>query len=322
MLIIYYKCLKRKESKEKMSNSVKLAKNVSVNDLEYEGPMKNSYGGKFARVKSGGRWLLVQSPKMSSPFGVNKWENQNASGSTTASYSIEVSFNGYEEDDNGEPRDHKVREFYDKVREMEDHLIDHATDNSYEWFEQEDVERGTAKTLLRSCVRFSKDKATGRESKKYAPRMKFNIPVYDGQLSTNCHVFDSDNQELKTIEEIQAYASGKCQVVVISRCDKVTFNGAKYGYKWMVQQMKIIPSSNGLNNYAFIDEDGSSSQSSSQSSSTVNIVDDEDDVELEEEVSDDVDELDQEESDDEEPIPPPKKKKVVKKRGRKKKNDN
>jgi len=303
-----------------MSNSVKLAKNVSVEDLEYEGPMKNSYGGKFARVKSGGRWLLVQSPKMSSPFGVNKWENQNASGSTTASYSIEVSFNGYEEDENGEPRDHKVREFYDKVREMEDHLIDNATDNSYEWFEQEDVERGTAKTLLRSCVRFSKDKTTGRESKKYPPRMKFNIPVYDGQLSTNCHIFDQDNNELKTIEDIQTYASGKCQVVVISRCDKVTFNGAKYGYKWMVQQMKIIPSSNGLNNYAFIDEDGGGS---SQSTVATNMVDDEDDVELEEDVSDDVDELDQEESDEEpEPTPPPpKKKKVVKKRGRKKKSE-
>ena len=309
----------KKERKEKMSNSVKLAKNVSVDDLEYEGPMKNSYGGKFARVKSGGRWLLVQSPKMSSPFGVNKWENQNASGSTTASYSIEVSFNGYEEDEEGEPRDHKVREFYDKVREMEDRLIDYATDNSYEWFEQEDTSRDVSKTLLRSCVRFSKDKTTGRESKKYAPRMKFNIPVYDGQLSTNCHVFDQDNNELKTIEEIQSYASGKCQVVVISRCDKVTFNGAKYGYKWMVQQMKIIPSSNGLNNYAFIDEDGNSSTQVSSSSAT--LVDD-DDVELDEEVSDDVDELDQEESEEEqEPTPPPKKKKVVKKRGRKKKSD-
>ena len=303
-----------------MSNSVKLAKNVSVNDLEYEGPMKNSYGGKFARVKSGGRWLLVQSPKMSSPFGVNKWENQNASGSTTASYSIEVSFNGYEEDENGEPRDHKVREFYDKVREMEDKLIDHATDNSYEWFEQEDTTRDVSKTLLRSCVRFSKDKTTGRVSKKYAPRMKFNIPVYDGQLSTNCHVFDSENNELKTIEEIQTYASGKCQVVVISRCDKVTFNGAKYGYKWMVQQMKIIPSTNGLNSYAFIDDDGSGS---TQPSSSPSIVED-DDVELDDDdVSDDVDELDQDESEEEEaePTPPPKKKKVVKKRTRKKKND-
>jgi len=270
-------------------------------------------------VKSGGRWLLVQSPKMSSPFGVNKWENQNASGSTTASYSIEVSFNGYEEDEHGEPRDHKVREFYDKVREMEDKLIDHATDNSYEWFEQEDTSRDVSKTLLRSCVRFSKDKTTGRESKKYAPRMKFNIPVYDGQLSTNCHVFDSENNELKTIEEIQSYASGKCQVVVISRCDKVTFNGAKYGYKWMVQQMKIIPSTNGLNSYAFIDDDGSGS---TQSSSSPSIVED-DDVELDDDdVSDDVDELDQDESDEEaEPTPPPKKKKVVKKRARKKKND-
>ena len=299
-----------------MSNSVKLAKNVSVNELEFEGPMKNSYGGKFARVKNNGRWLLIQTPEMSSPFGVNKWENVNGAGTTTASYSIEVSFNGIEEDDNGEPMDHKVRSFYDKVHEMEEHLIDHAKENCYEWFEQESVTRDVSKTLLRTSTRYSKDKTTGRESKKYPPRMKFNIPVYDGQLGYGCHIFDKDNQELTTIEDIQNYSSGKCQVVIIAKCDKVTFNGAKYGYKWMIQQMKVIPSSSGLNTYAFIDEDGGGGASSSAT-----VVKDDDDVELDDdEVSDDMDELDQEDESEEEPEPeptPPPKKKVVKKRGRK-----
>ena len=277
--------------------------------------MKNSYGGKFARVKYQDRWLLIQSPEMSSPFGVSKWENTNSSGSTTASYSIEVSFNGYEDTEDGEPRNVKVRTFHDKVREMEDYLIDHAKDNCYEWFEQEDVTRDVSKTLLRSCVRFSKDKTTGRESKKYPPRMKFNIPVYDGQLGYGCHIFDKDNTELTSIEDIQNYSSGKCQVIIIAKCDKVTFNGAKYGYKWMIQQMKVIPSSSGLNSYAFINDDDATNNSTQS-----NVVDDDDDVDLDD-VSDDVDELDQDESEEEEVVePPPPVKKVVKKRGRKKKN--
>ena len=74
-------------------SSVKLAKNVSVEHVEFEGPMKNSYGGKFAKVKYEGRWLLLQTPQMSSPFGVNAWENTNQSGSTNTTYSIDVSFN-------------------------------------------------------------------------------------------------------------------------------------------------------------------------------------------------------------------------------------
>ena len=291
--------------------SVNLAKNVDVNALEFEGPMVNAYGGKSSKVKYNGRWLLVQTPTMTSPFGVNKWENTSQSGSTNAAYSLDVSFNGYEDNEDGEPRDKKVRTFYDKVREMEDALIDHAKDNSYTWFEQENSTRDVAKTLLRSAVKFSKDKTTGRENKKYAPRMKFNLPVWEGRMS--CKVFNNEGEEIKSIEEVEEYASGRCQVVIIAKCDKVTFNGAKYGFKWVIQQMKVIPSTNTLDRYAFIDE-------SSTTSSSVNIVDDDDinvDDDDDDEVSDDVDELDQESSEEEEVVAPPPKK-VVKKRGRKK----
>ena len=296
--------------------SVKLAKNINVGDIEFEGPITNTYGGKSAKVKSGGRWLLVQTPEMSSPFGVNKWENQSQSGAVNAAYSIDVSFNGYEDNEDGGPRNVKVRTFYDKVREMEDALIDHAKDNSYTWFEQEDASREVAKTLLRSGVKFSKDKATGRETKKYAPRMKFNLPVWEGRM--NCKVFNSDGVEIKTIEEVQTYASGRCKVTIIAKCDKVTFNGAKYGYKWTIQQMLVTPASNGLDNYAFIEDSPVSGASSDTKTTFV----DDDDVDVEDdEVSDDVDELDQDDSEEEEEeeVAPPPPKKVVKKRGRKKK---
>lgn len=294
--------------------SVNLARNVNVDAIEFEGPQVNTYGGKSAKIKYNGRWLLVQTPTMNSPFGVNKWENMNQSGATNASYSIDVSFNGYEDSEDGEPRDKKVREFYDKVREMEDALIDHAKDNSYTWYDQESSTRDVAKTLLRSGVKFSKDKTTGRETKKYAPRMKFNLPVWEGRMS--CKVFTNEGEEIKSIDEVESYASGRCQVVIIAKCDKVTFNGAKYGFKWVIQQMKVVPSTNTLDRYAFIDESSSSSASSS-----VNIVDDDDvqvDDEASDEVSDDVDELDQESSEEEEEVAPPPPKKVVKKRGRKK----
>ena len=294
--------------------SVNLARNVDVGEVSFEGPSVNAYGGKSAKVKYGGRWLLLQTPKMSSPFGLNKWENTSQSGSTHASYSIDVSFNGYEDNEDGEPRDQKVREFYDKAREMEDHLIDHAKENSYTWFDQEDASREVAQTLLRSSLRFSKDKTTGRESKKYPPRMKFNLPVWEGRMS--CKVFTDNGEELTTVEEVEAFASGRCQVCIIAKCDKVTFNGAKYGYKWVIQQMKVIPSTNSLDKYAFIDEDGSSKHTASV---TTTIVDD-DDVDVDDdEVSDDVDELDQESEEEEEEVVAPPPKVVKKKRGRKKK---
>ena len=293
--------------------SVSLAKNVNVGDMEFEVPMTNAYGGKSAKVKSKGRWLLVQTPEMNTPFGVNKWENTNGAGTINTSYSIDVSFNGYEDNEDGEPRNAKVRTFYDKVREMEDRLIDHAKDNSYTWFEQEDGSRDVAKTLLRSGIKFSKDKTTGRESKKYPPRMKFNLPVWEGRMS--CKVFNSSGEEITSIEEVETYAAGRCKITIIAKCDKVTFNGAKYGYKWSIQQMKVTPSSNNLDKYAFVDDESTTSQMSVNIvDDDVHVVDDDDDV------SDDVDELDQEESDEEEEVvvaPPPKK--VIKKRARKKK---
>ena len=99
---------------------------------------------------------------------------------------------------------HRFAEEFDvyvhRSREMEDALIDHAKDNSYTWYDQESSTRDVAKTLLRSGVKFSKDKTTGRETKKYAPRMKFNLPVWEGRMS--CKVFSNEGEEIKSIEEV------------------------------------------------------------------------------------------------------------------------
>ena len=245
-----------------MSNSINLAKNVDTNAVTYDGPMANNYGGKYAKVLHKGSWLLIQTPKILSPFGINVYEDTDKkSGEVKGkSYSIDVSFNGYEPyEGEDEPSKPKVKELYDLVANMESHLIKHATENSFSWVDDEDASEVVCKALLRSGIKWSKDKDTGRINKKYAPRIKLNLPVWDDGMGFKAFL-DSPDNPITDMESLLKVASGKCDIVAIVKCDKVTFNGGKYGYKWNVQQLKVYSSTSNMSGYSFIedsdDEDG------------------------------------------------------------------
>ena len=100
--------------------SINLAKQVQTTEINYEGPLANNYGGKYAKVKYQGRWLLVQTPKMLAPYGMSIYEEKDSKGNPTGrkTYSLDVSFNGYqpaENSDSDEPQRPSVRQMYDLV---------------------------------------------------------------------------------------------------------------------------------------------------------------------------------------------------------------
>jgi hypothetical protein len=119
----------------------------------------------------------------------------------------------------------------------------------------DDADAGEAvcKALLRTSVKWSKDKVTKQINKKYAPRLKLNLPVWDDGMGFKAYL-DTKNNPITTIDELEKVMSGRCEVVAIGKCDKVTFNGGKYGYKWSVQQLKVYSSTSKLNTYAFIED--------------------------------------------------------------------
>lgn len=307
--------------------SINLAKQVQTTEINYEGPLANNYGGKYAKVKYQGRWLLVQTPKMLAPYGMSIYEEKDSKGNPTGkkTYSLDVSFNGYqpaENSDSDEPQRPSVRQMYDLVDNMQEGLVDHAHQNNFTWVDNPDASREVCKALLRSCIKWSRDKETKQIIKKYAPKMKLNLPVYEDGMGFKAFV-DGKSTEIKTIEELERVLSGRSDVVAIIKCDKVTFNGGKYGFKWTVAQLKVYSSTNALSSYAFIEdsdqeEEAYSSKTTEDSSEHqhVNVVEDSEE--------DDEDELDNEVSSEEEeeevakpPSPPPTKKKVVRRRKKK-----
>ena len=238
------------------NNSINLAKHVDIDALTFEGPLANNYGGKYAKVLHKGSWLLIQTPKILCPFGINVYEDTDKKTGEVLkkSYSLDVSFNGYMPiDDGDEASKPKVKELYDLVTGMENKLIKHATENSFTWVDDEDASEPVCKALLRTCVKWSKDKETGRPNKKYAPRIKLNLPVWEDGMGFKAFL-DSPENAITDIDELLKVASGKCDIVAIVKCDKVTFNGGKYGYKWNVQQLKVYSSSNSMSGYSFIEE--------------------------------------------------------------------
>ena len=285
-------------------NSIHLAKHVDTSKITFDGPIANNYGGKFAKVLHKGSWLLLQTTKMLSPFGVNVYEEMDKSGNVVRkAYSIDVSFNGYMPDpDSGsaEPRNQKVRDLYDMVVGMEDTLVDHATENNFTWVDNPDASKDVCRALLRSGVKWSRDKTTKKINKKYAPRFKFNLPVWDDGMGFKAFLDTRDN-EIKDIDTLVKVASGRCEVVVIAKCDKVTFNGGKYGYKWSVQQIKIYSTTNTMSGYAFIedsDEEGEERKPSAPSITSVPPM--LEDSESDEQVSSSEDELDKSDTEEEE----------------------
>ena len=312
------------------ANSIFLSSQVQPQKVVFEKLAVNKYGGKFSKVShNGGRWLLIQTPKINCPFGINVYEDKDKEGNIVKkTYSLDVSFSGFEpspDSNTDKPRLPKVKHLHDLVQNMEKHLVKHAAKNSFTWIGDSDAGEPECKALLRTNIRYSKDSATGQISKKYAPRMKLDLPVWDGEMKFKAFVDTRDN-EIKDIDELVKLTSGRCNIVAIVKCDKVTFNGGKYGLKWWVQQLKIYSVTNSMDGYAFIedsDDDGDADEAAEEPSpaSPTHVSDSSSEDEDEDEEKDELDggesnNSSSEEEEEKPPTPKAKKKRVVRRKAK------
>ena len=308
--------------------SIQKAENVSTNEIQFSPIKTNNYGGKFASVTYKGAWMSLQTPtKMRAPFGMKVYENRDPKTGELKgkSFVLPASFSGYEIDEStGKPKNQKMGDFYKLMCDMEKKLIKHASKNGLTWIGDEDASEPVCKALLRTSVNWSKDPKTKKINKQYAPTIKLNLPIWEGKM--RCKVFlDGRDHEIRDVDELVKRTTGRLNFTAIIKCDKVSFNGGKYGFKWSIQQLKLYTTSNKMDSYAFLeasdeeDEEEDEVVDKRMDNQVVDSSDEEDDDEEEkEDVSDDEssddDSLD--ESSEEKP-PTPKKK-----RGRRKKSDN
>jgi hypothetical protein len=140
---------------------------IDVKQIHISQPKKNRAGGLMATVtygKTGGP-LIFKSPKMPCPFGISEYTDKNKEVGTK--WTLGLSFRY--KDTNKE-----VSDFYDKLQEINEWLVDMLYKGCQEWFPQQDYDRNFIQKLCRPLI-------TPSKKVEYAPTL--NLRLMDREVT-------------------------------------------------------------------------------------------------------------------------------------------
>ena len=201
------------------------------------GPVeKNSRGGRFIPIvdKNGSKAkITLQYPAMHLPFGISGYRDKPES--EPVSYSVDLSFRGYESNES-------MLVLFNKLNELDNHLIDVAYANSVDWFGKQksrDLLEGTYRRLTKADP-----------SGKYAPMTKTKITIANGK--PNVQIFDVDKTPI-TIEDVSRGSTVK----TIAELASVWFVGStSWGVTFRAVQILVTEKPAKATDFAFVHEDG------------------------------------------------------------------
>lgn len=200
------------------------------------GPVeKNKMGGRFIPIvdKNGNKTKLVlQYPAMQIPFGISGYRDKPEN--DPVSYSVDLSFRGYESNEN-------TLTLFNKFTELDNYLIDAAYANSVDWFGKQ-----KSRELLEDTYRrLTKVDASG----KYAPMTKTKVTIMNGK--PNVQVFDTNKSSIN-IEDVPRGSSVK----VIAELASVWFigSGTSWGVTFRALQILVTEKPNNMNEFSFVDD--------------------------------------------------------------------
>lgn len=218
------------------NNSVIMYKHFDAGALVCGEQTKNKSGGnQVSLLYNGSKRIVLQTPKMTMPFGVSEYVPENNVG--PVKYSLDASFKGI-------PDDARLTAFYDVVRKIDERMVDLAVENSPAWFGKK-MSKEIVEELYRPLLKPSK------QPEKYAPTIKFKIrPARDGGSDMNVEAFDSKREKFD-MNDFQSGSTVKCIVDFAP----VWFVNKQFGITLSVVQLEVVSLPAGkLQGFAFHNE--------------------------------------------------------------------
>lgn len=206
-----------------------------VSKITYNSPRILDNNGKYVYMSYEGKKLILQTPEMTVPFGLNKWDND---GKNTAKYSLDLSFKGKESRE-------ILNTFFKKLEALDAKLVDDGLTNSQLWFKKKQTNVEVVKELYTPTVKYAKDK-NGDLTDKYPPTMKLTVPYDEKIKSFSCEVYNAQRC-LVSLNDIETKGS---RISAIIQCVGIWVAGTKFGCSWKIIQMKVTPPTT-IKGYAF-----------------------------------------------------------------------
>ncbi|AGE56220.1 hypothetical protein PBCVNEJV1_203R [Paramecium bursaria Chlorella virus NE-JV-1] len=213
------------------------AKTFEPSSIHFAPVEKNKLGGKYVPLADANgvkTRLTFQTPTMHLPFGISCYRER--PDAEPASYSADLSFRDMDTNEN-------LAILFNKINELDKHLIDAAFENSVAWFGKQ-----KSKELLEDTYRkLTKTDISG----KYAPILKFKIPVVDGK--PNVQIFDTNHAPIG-VDDVPRGSTVK----IIADVASVWFigSGTAWGVTFRAVQILVISKPSRLDGFAFVTEDG------------------------------------------------------------------
>ena len=190
-------------------------------------------GGKIIPISYNDGQFIVQTPKLSCPYGVSVWENSDK-------HSVEVSFGKHEENSD-------LGAFFSMAQELNKLILNEALDKSNAWFKKKHTQIEVIEALYTSLIKYSKDKTTGEISHAYPPTFKIGLPKSpDGNWRFQAY---SAERELVDFGAINLKGG---EMIALIQCTGVWVAGGKCGCTWNAVQVKVFPNGKSLPPFAFL----------------------------------------------------------------------
>lgn len=220
-----------------MSSNIVLPKNFDFSKLDYGSIRANDNGGKMIQVSYNKCPLIIQTPEMTCPFGLNRWSADKNGGAEK--YSLDLSFKGYESKDT-------LRKFMEVLSDMDKKFIKDGMDNSQAWFKKKYTSYEVVEALFTPVMKYAKDKNTGETTDRFPPTFKINLPFRDAACTSE--IYDNKRNRLN-IHEVEMKSA---RITAIVQCTGVWVAGGKFGCSWKALQLRVVPPAT-IKGYAFND---------------------------------------------------------------------
>lgn len=215
-----------------------LPKNIDVSKLRYSEVRSLASGAKSVYVNYGTDKLTIQTPVVSIPYGLSepyKVKEAIKKGlpvlDSDKQYNLTVSFKGMDENP-------KIKAFHDKLKEIENKVIDDAFTNRLAWFKKDyDGNKSLVSTLFSPLIKIDKDPNTGKPVGKYPPTFTAKLPYDYKTNSFNLDAYDMENNELSFQEIMNKLKGAKTQMIV--QMTGIWIAGGMFGCSWKVISAKF-----------------------------------------------------------------------------------
>lgn len=221
-------------------------KDINTNNFKYSEVKVLASGAKAVYINYGSGKLRIQTPVMFLPYGVSEgFEDKKADKKVenkVKKYNLTLSFKGQDENP-------KIEIFLNKMKEIENKIINDAFDNREPWFKDDfDGNKAIVSRLFSPIIKIDKDKNTGKVIGKYPPTINFKLPFDMVNDKFNFQSFNMDDNEVIDFGEIAGkLKSGKAQLIV--ELNSIWFAGGKFGCTWKINAGKFKCSVNNSINF-------------------------------------------------------------------------